>query len=159
MFLLWWLHITWTLFFTGVTRNKCDVRIDVFWNHCDTLRIWGLSESFLIYLKRLPFIVNKVMNDLLSLISLCSLWNLCIFMKSNAFLISFMAHIDWKSKYDGNNPLNFTAGLLRSCGNKLIVQENGASLVVLFWIIFFSFLFLEWHKYFSEFLEALFSWS
>lgn len=51
------------------------------------------------------------------------------FMTLNAFIILFIAHIDWKLKYDGNNPLNFTASLLRSCGNEVIGQENGASVV------------------------------
>lgn len=51
------------------------------------------------------------------------------FMTLNAFIIFFIAHIDWKLKYDGNNPLDFTAGLLRSCGNEVIGQENGASVV------------------------------
>lgn len=51
------------------------------------------------------------------------------FMTLNAFIIFFIAHIDWKLKYDGKNPLDFTAGLLRSCGNEVIGQENGASVV------------------------------
>lgn len=51
------------------------------------------------------------------------------FMTLNAFIILFLAHIVWKLKYDRNNPLDFTAGLLRSCGNEVIGQENGASVV------------------------------
>lgn len=50
-------------------------------------------------------------------------------MTLNTSIVLFVAHIYWKLKCDGNNSMDFTAGLLRSCGNEEVMQENGTGVV------------------------------